>query len=37
MLFDGVISPKEGRLEPDRSAPGIGLVLKRQDAQRFAA
>jgi L-alanine-DL-glutamate epimerase-like enolase superfamily enzyme len=36
MLFDGFVSPKDGRLEPDRSAPGIGLTLKRQDAQRFA-
>jgi L-alanine-DL-glutamate epimerase-like enolase superfamily enzyme len=37
MLFDGFIYPEGGRLEPDRSAPGIGLTLKRQDAQRFAA
>lgn len=37
MLFDGFISARDGRLEPDHSAPGLGLIFKRQDAQRFAA
>jgi L-alanine-DL-glutamate epimerase-like enolase superfamily enzyme len=37
MLFDGVPQPKNGRLYPDLSRPGIGLELKRADAQRFAA
>jgi len=37
MLFDGVLQPKNGKLYPDLSRPGIGLELKRADAQRFAA
>jgi L-alanine-DL-glutamate epimerase-like enolase superfamily enzyme len=37
MLFDGFVAPVNGRLEPDRSAPGLGLTFKRQDAQRYAA
>lgn len=35
MLFDGFIPPKEGQLTPDRSRPGMGLVFKRPDAERF--
>ncbi|MGH9586363.1 MAG: enolase C-terminal domain-like protein [Acidobacteriaceae bacterium] len=37
MLFDGFIAPKNGKLEPDRSAPGLGILFKRKDAERFAA
>lgn len=37
MLFDGFIAAHDGRLMPDRSAPGLGLTFKRQDAQRYAA
>jgi L-alanine-DL-glutamate epimerase-like enolase superfamily enzyme len=37
MLFDGFIAPKNGQLEPDRSAPGLGLTFKRKDAKRYAA
>lgn len=37
MMFDGVPRPKNGKLYPDLSRPGIGLELKRADAQRFAA
>jgi L-alanine-DL-glutamate epimerase-like enolase superfamily enzyme len=37
MLFDGAITQKDGYLEPDRSAPGLGLTFKRKDAQRYAA
>ena len=37
MLFDGFVYPRDGRMEPDRSAPGLGLTFKRKDAQRFAA
>jgi L-alanine-DL-glutamate epimerase-like enolase superfamily enzyme len=37
MLFDGVLEPKEGALQPDRSRPGNGLELKRADAERYAA
>jgi len=35
MLFDGVLSPLGGELRPDRSRPGLGLELKRGDAERF--
>ncbi len=36
MLFDGFIAPVGGQLTPDRSRPGLGLVIKRKDAERFA-
>ncbi|HXE11629.1 MAG TPA: enolase C-terminal domain-like protein [Bryobacteraceae bacterium] len=35
MLFEGAIRPDRGLLRPDESAPGLGLALKRQDAQQF--
>jgi L-alanine-DL-glutamate epimerase-like enolase superfamily enzyme len=37
MLFDGVLTPVDGALVPDRSRPGNGLELKRVDAERWAA
>ena len=37
MLFDGVLGPDEGYLRPDRERPGLGLELKRADAERYAA
>jgi len=37
LLFDGVLTPDRGLLTPDRSRPGLGLELKRRDAERFAA
>ncbi len=37
MLFDGAPQPVDGELRPDLSRPGIGLELKRADAERFAA
>jgi L-alanine-DL-glutamate epimerase-like enolase superfamily enzyme len=37
MLFDGVLGPGEGHLRPDASRPGLGLELKRADAERYAA
>jgi L-alanine-DL-glutamate epimerase-like enolase superfamily enzyme len=37
MFFDGAATPVNGYLGPDLSRPGIGLELKRKDAQRFAA
>lgn len=37
MLFDGVTEPIDGALRPDLTRPGMGLVLKRIDAQKFAA
>jgi len=37
MLFDGVPEQQGGNLRPDRSSPGLGLELKRVDAERYAA
>ena len=37
MLFDGVLEPEAGALQPDRSRPGHGLALKRDEAQRWSA
>ena len=37
MLFDGTLDPDGGALSPDRSRPGLGLELKRAEAERFAA
>jgi len=35
MLFDGFLAPVAGRLAPDRSCRGLGLIFKRRDAERF--
>ncbi len=35
MLFDGVLEPVEGVLRPDHDRPGLGIELKRADADRF--
>lgn len=35
MLFDGAPEPKDGRLSPDYSRPGIGVALKRADAEPY--
>jgi L-alanine-DL-glutamate epimerase-like enolase superfamily enzyme len=37
MLFDGVVEPVDGDLVPDLERPGIGLELKRSEAERYAA
>ncbi|HEY1777646.1 MAG TPA: enolase C-terminal domain-like protein [Solirubrobacteraceae bacterium] len=37
MLFDGVLEPRAGALWPDVGAPGMGLELKRGEAQAVAA
>ena len=37
MFFEGAGEPRDGFLAPDLSRRGIGLELKRKDAQRFAA
>jgi L-alanine-DL-glutamate epimerase-like enolase superfamily enzyme len=37
MLFEGVIEPIEGTLAPDPTRPGLGLELKRRDAERYLA
>jgi L-alanine-DL-glutamate epimerase-like enolase superfamily enzyme len=35
ILFDGVLDPKGGVLRPDPVRPGLGLDLKRADADRY--
>lgn len=35
MLFNGVVTPVNGCLRPDLSRPGIGLELKRSEAERY--
>jgi L-alanine-DL-glutamate epimerase-like enolase superfamily enzyme len=35
MLFDGVLAPRDGKLIPEASRPGLGIELRRADAQRF--
>src|SRR5919199_403136 len=37
MLSAGVLTPEGGDLRPDGSRPGLGLELKRTDAERYAA
>jgi L-alanine-DL-glutamate epimerase-like enolase superfamily enzyme len=37
MFFDGALIAKNGELHPDLSRPGIGIELKRADAEKFAA
>lgn len=34
-LFDGASTPVNGYLKPDYSRPGIGLELKKKDAEKF--
>jgi hypothetical protein len=35
MLFDGALEPRGGHLWPDTSEPGLGIELKRADAERY--
>jgi L-alanine-DL-glutamate epimerase-like enolase superfamily enzyme len=35
ILFDGVLDPEGGVLRPDPTRPGMGLELKRSDADRY--
>jgi L-alanine-DL-glutamate epimerase-like enolase superfamily enzyme len=37
MFFDGARLPVNGKLSPDLTRPGMGIELKRADAERFAA
>ncbi|MFL5831698.1 MAG: enolase C-terminal domain-like protein [Solirubrobacteraceae bacterium] len=37
MLFDGVAEPRDGALFPELDRPGIGIQLKRGEAERYAA
>ena len=36
LFFDGALQPSGGFLLPDRSRPGLGIDLRRQDIERFA-
>ncbi|MFT3768223.1 MAG: enolase C-terminal domain-like protein [Minicystis sp.] len=36
MLFDGALDPVGGALAPDLGRPGMGIELRRADAERFA-
>ena len=35
MLFDGVLEPQDGAMQPDRSRPGMGIAFKWEDAERY--
>jgi L-alanine-DL-glutamate epimerase-like enolase superfamily enzyme len=37
LLFDGALEPVDGMLRPDRSRPGLGLELRRDEWNRLAA
>lgn len=37
MFFDGALRLKNGLLSPDPDRPGLGIELKRKDAEKFAA
>jgi L-alanine-DL-glutamate epimerase-like enolase superfamily enzyme len=37
LLFDGALTPADGALHPDPARPGLGIELKADDAERFAA
>jgi L-alanine-DL-glutamate epimerase-like enolase superfamily enzyme len=36
-LFEGALRPIDGALVPDRSRPGLGISLRRDEAARFAS
>jgi hypothetical protein len=36
MLFEGAPVARQGVIAPDLSRPGLGVALKRQDAERYA-
>jgi hypothetical protein len=35
LFFDGAPRPSDGFLAPDLSRPGLGLELKKADAERY--
>lgn len=35
MLFDGIVGPVDGELQPNLARPGLGLTLKREEAERY--
>jgi L-alanine-DL-glutamate epimerase-like enolase superfamily enzyme len=36
LLFDGVLTPRDGALAPDSDRPGLGIEIKRPDVERYA-
>jgi len=36
MFFEGVLQPRDGTLRPDRTRPGLGIELRRNEAARYA-
>jgi L-alanine-DL-glutamate epimerase-like enolase superfamily enzyme len=36
MFFDGYCEPRQGKMHPDLSRPGLGLALKESEARKFA-
>jgi L-alanine-DL-glutamate epimerase-like enolase superfamily enzyme len=36
MLLDGALKPENGALHPDPARPGMGIEMKRSDAERYA-
>jgi hypothetical protein len=36
-LFDGTLDPAGGVIRPDPAAPGLGLVFRDADAERYRA
>ena len=37
LFFEGVLHPRNGNLRPQDARPGLGLELRRADAEKFAA
>jgi L-alanine-DL-glutamate epimerase-like enolase superfamily enzyme len=37
LLFEGVLTPRQGALYPDLSRPGLGLAFKHSEARRYEA
>jgi L-alanine-DL-glutamate epimerase-like enolase superfamily enzyme len=37
LLFDGALEPRDGVLRPDPARPGLGLQIKREDAEHYRA
>ena len=35
LLLEGAIRPVQGKLRPDVSTPGLGLELKRSEAEQY--